>query len=600
MTFGFSNTTFSSTSMSCTDITILDAPVDPTDGANKAYVDTIGSGFNFHNSCYSGSTTNLNAIYNNGAAGVGATLTNNGALAAFSIDGVSPPINSRILVEDQTSELENGIYDLTVVGDGATAWVLTRSTDYDTPAEVQQGDIVAVEFGTVNSDTLWLQTEVIANIGVDSIKFVEFNNQGVVVTQYSALVGGASNTITSVAPSATSGIPFVSSGVGADPSFTTAVVAGGGTGATTLTANGILLGNGTSAISATSAMTNGQLLVGSTGVAPVASTIPNGTNISWTAGAGTLQADLSGQVAVANGGTGTNTLTDASILIGNGVAAITQVGPLTNGQLLIGSTGVDPVAASITAGTGITINNGAGSIQISASGVPGLLSINMQVFTANGTYTPTAGMEYCIVEVVGGGGGGGGIYTFMGFATSFGAGGGGGGGGGYARGVFSAATIGASQAVTIGSGGGGGVGEANGSSGGTSSLGALCIATGGSGGTVGASSPPSFTPTNSVSGGSGGTGTAGTFLFAGQSGSIGFGTSSATQSLAVQGEGGSSLFGGGGTGTPGPNNFRADGSNGTGYGGGGSGSSYSGGAGGGLTFTGGSGTSGIIVITEYI
>lgn len=74
------------------------------------------------------------------------------------------------------------------------------------------------------------------------------------------------------------------------------IVAEGGTGATTLTSNGILLGNGTSAISASSALTNGQLLIGSTGVAPVAATLTGSSNISVTEGAGTITLDLTSNV----------------------------------------------------------------------------------------------------------------------------------------------------------------------------------------------------------------------------------------------------------------------------------------------------------------
>ena len=82
-----------------------------------------------------------------------------------------------------------------------------------------------------------------------------------ILTQHDVLVGGASNAITSVAPSVTSGIPLVSNGAGADPSFTTAVVAGGGTGQTTLTNHGVLLGQGTSAVGAVAPGTSGLPLV---------------------------------------------------------------------------------------------------------------------------------------------------------------------------------------------------------------------------------------------------------------------------------------------------------------------------------------------------
>src|SRR5579863_109959 len=72
---------------------------------------------------------------------------------------------------------------------------------------------------------------------------------GNAITQHDLLIGGASNAITSVAPSATSGVPVISQGASSNPTFGTAVVAGGGTGAVTLT--GLLTGNGTSAITGT-------------------------------------------------------------------------------------------------------------------------------------------------------------------------------------------------------------------------------------------------------------------------------------------------------------------------------------------------------------
>lgn len=75
---------------------------------------------------------------------------------------------------------------------------------------------------------------------------------------------------------------------------------------------------------------------------------------------------LANALTVPNGGTGATSLTDGGILLGSGTGAVTATAQPTNGQLLIGSTGVDPVLASLTAGTGITITPGAGSITIDA------------------------------------------------------------------------------------------------------------------------------------------------------------------------------------------------------------------------------------------
>lgn len=120
------------------------------------------------------------------------------------------------------------------------------------------------------------------------------------LTNHNVLVGAGTATITKVAPSATAGIPLVSNGAAADPSFTTAVVQGGGTGATSFTAHSILLGQGTSAVTALGAATNGQIPIGSTGADPVLAAITAGTNIAITNGAGTITIDASTGAQIAN------------------------------------------------------------------------------------------------------------------------------------------------------------------------------------------------------------------------------------------------------------------------------------------------------------
>ena len=72
---------------------------------------------------------------------------------------------------------------------------------------------------------------------------------------------------------------------------------------------------------------------------------------------------------VASGGTGASTLTDGGVLLGSGTGAITALGQATNGQLLIGSTGADPVLATLTGGANISVTNTAGGISIAASGL---------------------------------------------------------------------------------------------------------------------------------------------------------------------------------------------------------------------------------------
>ena len=72
---------------------------------------------------------------------------------------------------------------------------------------------------------------------------------------------------------------------------------------------------------------------------------------------------------VASGGTGAATLTDGGVLLGSGTGAITALGQATNGQLVVGSTGADPVLATLTGGSNITVTNSAGAISIAATGL---------------------------------------------------------------------------------------------------------------------------------------------------------------------------------------------------------------------------------------
>lgn len=224
----------------------------------------------------------------------------------------------------------------------------------------------------------------------------------------------------------------------------------------------------------------------------------------------------------------------------------------------------------------------------------GFTQINVQTFTSSGTYTPTSGMQYCIIEVVGGGGGGGGAPAGSSYKGGLGLGGG---GGGYARGVYSTASIGASQTVTIGTGGSGGVGNSSGTGGGTTSVGSLLHATGGSGGSSGLQTAYAVFPGAAAGAGSGGsiqaTGTPGTngivaifdVVFTPIGGHINWG---------ISGGGGSSVFGGGALPATA---YVNPGNNGTAYGGGGSGAIA---LEAGPDQTGGNGHAGVVIITEFI
>jgi hypothetical protein len=102
-------------------------------------------------------------------------------LRAFNtLDGAAVSVGGRVLIKDQTNQIQNGIYTLTNNGSaGVTAWVLTRSTDADNnPAgEMANGDIVFTNLGTVNSGKTYVNsTSGTITIGTTNIIYSEFSS----------------------------------------------------------------------------------------------------------------------------------------------------------------------------------------------------------------------------------------------------------------------------------------------------------------------------------------------------------------------------------------------------------------------------------------
>ena len=146
--------------------------------ANKAYVDQVAQGLDTKPSTRVATTADLSATYSNGTAGVGATLTA-GSNGAISIDGISLSLNDRVLVKDQSTAAENGIYRVSTVGDGSTAFVLTRATPEDQPAELTGGSFVFVEEGTANGDNGYVFTHTGApTFGTTSLDVAQFSGAG--------------------------------------------------------------------------------------------------------------------------------------------------------------------------------------------------------------------------------------------------------------------------------------------------------------------------------------------------------------------------------------------------------------------------------------
>jgi len=159
-------------------VTLNADPTQPLQAATKQYVDDVAQGLHIHPSVNAATTANLTATYSNGTDGVGATLTNSGTQAALVLDGVTLTTSQRVLVKNQSTGLQNGVYTVTNTGSVSTNWVLTRATDMDTSAECDGGDFVFVTGGTTLDNTGWVQTETGITIGTSSLVFTQFSGAG--------------------------------------------------------------------------------------------------------------------------------------------------------------------------------------------------------------------------------------------------------------------------------------------------------------------------------------------------------------------------------------------------------------------------------------
>ena len=130
-------------------VTMNNAPTDDTHATNKAYVDSVANGLTWKNAVKAASTGNL-------------TLS-----GEQTVDGIALVAGDRVLVKDQTTTSENGIYVVS-----ASGW--TRSTNADTPAELN-GAAVFVQSGTVNDNSGWTQTADVVTVGTSPVIWAQFS-----------------------------------------------------------------------------------------------------------------------------------------------------------------------------------------------------------------------------------------------------------------------------------------------------------------------------------------------------------------------------------------------------------------------------------------
>ncbi len=158
-----------SVSMSANAISGVLDPSGPQDAATRNYVDTQLAAFQPLEAVAEASIVNYPGIL---AANV-LTITATGAIV---VDGITPSANDRILLKDQTTGAQNGVYVVTGVGSVGVSPILTRAADYNTAADVNSGASIPVLNGATNKLTSWIQTATVVTINTDALVFTKFSS----------------------------------------------------------------------------------------------------------------------------------------------------------------------------------------------------------------------------------------------------------------------------------------------------------------------------------------------------------------------------------------------------------------------------------------